>query len=94
MKMLKRKILRIFFGAEIFVFFLAYFFGSQGFYNLQKLKHENAVLEKDIFASEQELSDLAAEVVAWQTEPFYKEKLAREHLHMARTDEEIYYLND
>jgi len=94
MRQLKRKILRIFFAAEIFVFGLAYLFGSQGYYNLYKLKRENAVLEKDIFAVESELTDLATEVVAWQTEPFYKEKLAREHLHMARADEEIYILED
>jgi hypothetical protein len=28
------------------------------------------------------------------TEPFFKEKLAREHLHMARADEEIYLLEN
>ncbi len=94
MKILKRKILRIFFVSEVVVFSLAYLFSSQGFYNLHKLKKENAALEKDIFASREELKDLADQVVAWKTEPFYKEKLAREHLHMARVDEEIYLLEN
>lgn len=94
MKRLKRKILRIFFGLEIFVFALAYCFGSQGLYNLHALKRENATLAKDIFAVEVEIADLAIQVGAWQTEPFYKEKLAREHLHMARADEEIFLIED
>lgn len=71
-----------------------YMFTSQGFYNLQKLAKENNALEKDIFAAQQEINDLAHEVIVWQTEPFYKEKLAREHLHMARADEKIYYLEN
>jgi cell division protein FtsB len=49
-------------------------------------------VEQDILVLKKEVQDLQEELVAWQTDPFYKEKVAREQLQMARPGEELFYI--
>jgi hypothetical protein len=39
-----------------------------------------------------EIEQLEQEIYAWQTDDFYKEKVAREQLQMARKGDELFYI--
>jgi len=92
MKALKKMALRIFFVVEIVVFIFVYVFGPQGMQALRHVQQENAVIEKNIHALRTEIQELEDTIIAWQTYPFYKEKIAREQLQMARKSDQVYYL--
>lgn len=86
----KKKALRIFFAGEIFLFGWFYYFGPHGMQAVARIRAENSVIEKKLVLMEREVKELEGEVVAWQTNDFLKEKVAREQLQLARAGEEIY----
>lgn len=88
----KKGIMRLIFAAEIFLFALFYYYGAHGLRVVNQLKQENQLLELQMAQVKQEIALLEQEINTWRTEPFYKEKLAREQLNMSRDDEEIYLL--
>ncbi len=92
MKTVKQMAFRIFFALEIIIFTSVYIFGPQGIYVLRAMHQENSVLEKTIEGLHLEIKELEDQIVAWKTYPFYKEKIAREQLQMARKDDQVYYL--
>lgn len=92
MKTVKQTILRIFFAIEITVFVFVYIFGPQGIQALRHVKQENMVLEQHLDVLRAEVSELKDTLVAWEQYPFYKEKIAREQLQMARKGDQVYYL--
>lgn len=89
----KRQFLRIFFAAEISLFSWFYFYGANGVMAVKKIRHENEEIEKLLAVKRDEIQELEKQVYAWQTEPFYKEKVAREQLQLARENEQIYCHN-
>lgn len=89
---LKQFILRVFFAAEIVAFAAFYLFGPHGLKALVQLQNENALLLHDIAQCKQEIKNLENDIAHWQENDFYKEKCAREQLHMSRKDEIVYYL--
>ena len=88
----KSYISRIFLVGEILIFVGIYFFSVNGLPKLSLLRDENKKLEQEIVLLQSEISVLDKEVVAWNTDPFYKEKVAREQLQMAREHEEILFI--
>lgn len=90
MKEFKRIVLRIGFGLEILIFTLYYLFGNQGIVSIMSVSSQIQAIEKEIVALNAELLTLQRQIVLQKTCPFYKEKIAREQLQMARADEEIY----
>ncbi len=88
---MKKKFLRGFFCLELLIFSSVYLFGAQGMRALWHLQKDNAKLDKELLIAQTQVHDLEKEIVAWKSDPFYQEKLAREHLHMARSGEVIYY---
>lgn len=86
----KKKLLRIFFAGEIALFSILYFMGPSGVYSSQAIREESRVLETEIAAVESEIDALEKEINLVATDPFYKEKIAREQLQMAREHETIY----
>jgi len=88
----KSYISRIFLVGEILIFVGIYFFSVNGLPKLSLLRDENKKLEQEIVLLQSEISVLDNEVVAWNTDPFYKEKVAREQLQMAREHEEILFI--
>jgi len=92
MKTVKQTALRIFFAIEIIVFAWVYVFGPQGMQVLRDVQKENVTLEATITTLRSEMHQLEDQVVAWKTYPFYKEKIAREQLQMARKGDQVYYL--
>lgn len=89
----KQYLLRGFFIVEIALFAGVYFFGAHGLHNVWRLQHENAQAEREIATMQAEVQDLETRVFAWNNHPFYKEKLAREQLQMARPGEIVYYIS-
>lgn len=83
---------RIFLLGEIFIFLGVYFFGVDGLQKLCVLRDENMKLEQEVVSLNNEIAALEHEIVAWNTDPFYKEKLAREQLQMAREQDEILFI--
>ncbi len=90
--MRKQTVLRLFFLAEIVAFTGFYFFGTNGMVAVRHLQQESAVIEKQIHVRQQEIEELQTTITAWQSTPFYKEKEAREKLHMGHPEEIIYCL--
>lgn len=89
----KKKLLRIVFAAEVILFFGYYFCGSQGLQHMWRLQAENNEFEQNLAQLITEITALEQQIHAWNTQPFYKEKMAREQLQMACAGEQIYYLH-
>jgi len=86
----KRTIMRISFMVEIIVFSWFYYYGVGGIQEIYQLQEENKSFEQRIVITQQAIEQKQEELAAWQSDSFYKEKLAREQLHMAKEGEEIY----
>lgn len=91
-KDLKKLTLRVFFVLEVTLFTLFYLFGAQGLQALMQLKKQNVILHNELESMQQDVKDLEQKLQDWRTNLFYKEKIAREQLQMARPNEEIYFL--
>ena len=89
----KQLIVRILFGLEACIFLGTYFFGGQGIKALGQLNDQHRQLVQEIAQLEDDVTRLEQKITTWQTNPFYKEKIARERLHMARKNELIYYVS-
>lgn len=91
-KKIKRTLFRFFFSIEVVCMIIFYLFGSQGMMALVRLKaeKERSVIEIEHLLQANAL--LQDQIVCWQNNDYYKEKEAREKLHMARCDEIVVYL--
>ena len=87
----KRLGLRLLFAAEIILFFLFYCFGKQGIQLVYRHKKENLQLAYQVKKLAREVKELATTVHAYQSNSFFQEKIARETLHMAHKDEQVYF---
>lgn len=77
---------------EMAVFGHIYFFGNNGIKVLQEQKNGVIELKHAITQLDDEVAQLEKEIYAWQTDDFYKEKVAREQLQMARKGDELFYI--
>lgn len=93
MRTFKRTMLRVFFALEVFIFIGVYLFGPSGLQTMLRLEHENAELGREIEVLQTEVGSWEQKIVVWKADDFYKEKIAREQLQMARVGDEIFYLN-
>jgi len=91
-KLAKRLVARLLFAVEIVFFSWAYMSGGQGLQAIWLCEQENNALEQKIAQLQSEIGSLEHELQAWQHHPFYKEKIAREQLQMARPADTVYYL--
>ncbi|HLW72806.1 MAG TPA: septum formation initiator family protein [Candidatus Babeliales bacterium] len=89
---LKRIFMRILLLLEMAAFGHLYFFGSNGIKVLQNQKNVVVDLKKNIELLNGDVMQLEKEIYAWQTDDFYKEKVAREQLQMARKGDELFYI--
>jgi len=93
MKIYKKTILRFFFVIEIIIFLGVYFFGGNGLRYLNHLKSENNVVKYKILALKNEICKLEKDIQDWNVNDFYKEKVAREQLQMAKRGDMIYFVD-
>lgn len=77
---------------EVVVFAGIYFFSAQGLRVLQGMQQENEQVQGKIGHLENEIAVLEEEVSEWEGNSFYKEKIAREELQMAKSNDEVYFL--
>jgi len=89
-KQVKRAIARGIFIGEVAIFSWLYFLGPHGLQAVQHLFKENEQEAADCSALEREVVQLRTIVADWSVKPFYKEKIAREQLQMARPGDRIY----
>ncbi len=87
--MVLRKLLVV----EVVIFVGYYLFGAHGLQAIKGIKRENSTLEGSIVQLQQEIASLERDIVQWDTNLFYKEKIAREQLQLAREGDEIYYIS-
>lgn len=92
MRALKKVVMRMFLMLEMVAFGYVYVCGKNGLQSLHK--HNNSVinLKKNIVQRDQEIALLEKEIYVWQSDDFYKEKIAREQLQMARKGDELFYI--
>lgn len=89
----KKIIFRVAFLVQVLIFSGWYVWGKDGLVFLQRIRHQNNVLAEQVNALEQEVDDLSMNICAVKTEDFFKEKIARQQLQMARADETIYIVD-
>lgn len=89
----KRMVMRVLFTVEVILFGWFYYYGMCGMREIAQLQDENRTFEQQIVLAHHEIEMKEQELSAWGSDPFYKEKLAREQLHMAKDGEEIYLVN-
>jgi Septum formation initiator len=86
----KQLFVRIIFLAELCLFTYGYVWGKQGIINLYERKKVNALLLQQLAHERTVLEELSALTVAWNDDFFYKERYARENLHMGRKEDIVY----
>lgn len=89
----KQIIIRALFALEMCICLWVYLFGVHGWYRLIELRNECQSMRQTIARKQQEIEAVQEQITAWNTHSFYKEKMAREQLQMARKNDLIYYLN-
>lgn len=85
-------ILRLLLCAEVVAFATLYFYGSYSVHTLTVVQEEAAAVERELQKTQCEVDQLEHELKHWKNHNFYKEKVAREKLQMARTGDIIYYV--
>lgn len=90
MKEIKRITLRLFFGLEIILFSFFYYFGAQGLQAINNLKKNNIALKDELKKIELNVAKIQNQLADYTSDPFFREKIAREQLLMAK-DEELLF---
>lgn len=88
----KKIFMRLLLVVEMAAFGHLYLFGKNGIQSLRKQQTVVVDLQKNITLMKDEIDQLESEMYAWQTDDFYKEKVAREQLQMARKGDELFYI--
>ncbi len=91
--MQKKIMLRIFLAAEVVIFGWFYYQGARGVHAVQILRKENEKIAQQIVHVQEEVETIGCQIVAWKGDPFFKEKIAREQLHMAHAGDVIYFFD-
>jgi cell division protein FtsB len=92
MHWVKKLCIQLFLLSEMTFFGYWYVYGVNGMVELQEQKKVVVDLDKDITLLSDEVLRLEKEIYAWQTDDFFKEKVAREQLQMARKGDELFYI--
>jgi cell division protein FtsB len=86
----KQRVIHIIFLVEIVLFVYGYCWGRQGMISLYRRKESNSQLLAELKHERAKLEVLDERIIAWNSDSFYKERYAREQLHMARVGETLY----
>jgi cell division protein FtsB len=92
MKEIKRRMLRVFLLAEVVGLTGWYLVGTNGLQALRQGEKQNRQLLAEIDELNNEVTALKQELEERERDSFYKEKIARQELQMAKEGEEIYLL--
>ena len=89
---IKKIVVRCILCVQMGVLVYLYFFEKNGLQMLSVQKKERVALEMQLKQLQKEIDALEAEMYVWQTDDFYKEKIAREQLQMARKGDKLFYI--
>lgn len=89
---IKQLSLRIALLVEMCAFGYVYVCGKNGYLTLQRQRVVVVDLHRSVDKLSAEVAQLEQEMYVWQTNDFYKEKIAREQLQMARKGDELFYI--
>ena len=89
---LKRGMLSLVYCLQLCIFTWTYVYGSQGWCEIWQLQQENNKLSQLVTKAQLDIMNLERELVSWHDQSFYKEKIAREQLQMARKGDELFYI--
>lgn len=78
--------------AELFLLGIFYVWSPHGFQAITKLQREQQEVVTLIERLKKDIASLEHEIAEWESDSFYKEKIAREQLQMARRSDVVYYL--
>lgn len=85
-------LIRVAASVEIIIFLIYLIGGSRGVCVLRALHQQNKNLVQRMQVLKEEIQAMRVQVQDWKSIPYYKEQYAREHLQMARKDDEVYLL--
>lgn len=88
----KKTCMRLLLIIEMSGFAYLYVYGVNGIQSLHKQRKMVIGLEKNVVKLKDDIKKLEEEMYVWQTDDFYKEKIAREQLQMARKGDELFYI--
>ena len=92
MARVKKICMRLLLLVEMAGFGYLYVYGANGMQVLAQQREVVVELERNVIALKGDIEKLEEEMYAWQTDDFYKEKVAREQLQMARKGDELFYI--
>lgn len=84
--------LYLFLACEFFCFLAVYYGDTDGIPAVWRMHHANQEKKQMLCALKKEIEDLRKQVHEWETNIFYKEKVAREQLQMVGPDDTVYYV--
>jgi cell division protein FtsB len=88
----RRSMARMFIYAELALLGIWYLLGPQGVPAITKLQDECLHEEQLLVSLKVEVAELEREILRWESDPFFKEKIAREQLQLVRSGDEVYYV--
>jgi len=77
---------------EMGAFAHMYVFGKNGLQVLHVQKKQLQELQKTVDQLQKDVSFVEEDISAWEMHDFYKEKIAREQLQMARKGDKLFYI--
>lgn len=90
---MKRYIYTMVLCAQVGFFVYLFMYGNKGWVALSVLKKEVEIIATSVADKKAKISILEQEMNEWTHDSFYKEKVAREQLQMARAGDEVFYIN-
>ena len=90
--MRKKKWFRFFWIIEVLFLSYYYLYGAHGLFHIALINKKAERIAQKASQIDKEIEQLRSYIAEWKSEPFFKEKIAREQLHMARPEEHIYYV--
>ena len=89
---IKNLLLLLVLSIELFIFGIHAVCGNHGIRVMNCMSAKNALLQQDIVNLRDEVKSLDQDIADWLRYPFFKEQYAREHLQMAKSNDEIFLL--
>lgn len=78
--------------SELLLLGIFYVWSPHGVQAITKLQREQQEVVAHVERLKKDIASLEHEIVEWESDAFYKEKIAREQLQMARRSDVVYYL--
>jgi len=91
-RQIKQIAIWILFTIEITLFSSVLLYGKNGLYAILELYKENKQIIQETQKIDRQIQLLENKILEWNAHDFYKEKVAREQLQMARPHDRVYYL--